>query len=289
MKDFEEIYDKLMVQFKDKAELIENEKKKASNYAFKKLIRPILLIITIFIILVLITKKLEILILLIFIPGPLAIYYFITKGNQIRTNITPSTDVMNQIYNVIITNSFDGLTYCNQAKGISKETYDKGCFKKYSKYYSEVELNGILNNKNKVEMSYVVTTNEYFDRNSAGRKNIHYIFSGYLLLIELNNKSNVKMRIDEQEVDFLDDQSPSFKNDEMINNIKNILKKFKKENNILADCTLINNQMYLRVYTSAFGIQELDYILDKEILRKYYVGISKIISLANEILKCINE
>ncbi len=289
MKDFDRIYDELYSQFKDKAEFIESEKKKANNYALKKLIKPIVLIIAIFIILVLITKQLEFLILLIFIPGPLLIYYFMAKGSKIRTNITPNMDIMDKIYNAIITNSFEGLKYCNQTKGISKETYDKGCFEKYGKYYSDAELEGILNNKNKIEMSYVATSNEYMDRNKRPFKDIHYLFRGYVLLIGLTNNSNIKIRMNEQKVEFLDEQSSSIKNDDMINNIQNILKKFKKENNIAADCTLINNQMYIRVLTNAFGIQGLDYILDKEILRKYYDGINKIINLANEILKNINE
>ena len=289
MKDFDRIYDELYSQFKDKAEFIESEKKKANNYALKKLIKPIVLIIAIFIILVLITKQLEFLILLIFIPGPLLIYYFMAKGSKIRTNITPNMDIMDKIYNAIITNSFEGLKYCNQTKGISKETYDNGCFEKYSKYYSDAELEGILNNKNKIEMSYVATSNEFMEGSKRPFKDIHYLFRGYVLLIGLTNNSNIKIRMNEQKVEFLDEQSSSIKNDDLINNIQNILKKFKKENNIAADCTLINNQMYIRVLTNAFGIQGLDYILDKEILRKYYDGINKIINLANEILKNINE
>ena len=282
MKDFDRIYNELYSKFKDRAEIIESEKKRANDYALKKLIKPIVLIIAIFTIIVFITKKLEILILLIFIPGPLLIYYLMSKGSKIRTNITPKMDIMDEIYNTIITNSYEGLTYCNQAKGISKETYDNGRFEKYSKYDSEAELNGILNNKNKIEMSYVATSNESFN-------DIYYLFRGYLLLIELNNKSNIKMRINEQKAEYLDEQSSSIKNDDTINNIQNILKEFKKENNIAADCTLINNQMYIRVLTNAFDIQGLAYILDKEILRKYYDGINKIINLANEILKSINE
>lgn len=289
MKDFDEIYDELYSQYKDKVELIENEKKNANSYALKKLIKPIVLIIAIFIILVLITKQLEFLILLLFIPGPLLIYYFMNKGSKIRSNITPSMDIMDKIYNAIITNSFDGLTYCNQAKGMSKETYDNGCFEKYSKYYSDAELEGILNNKNKIEMSYVATSNEYMDSDKRPFKDIHYLFRGYVLLIGLTNNSNTKIRMNEQKVEFLDEQSSSIKNDDMINNIQNILKKFKKENNIVTDCTLINNQMYLRILTNSFDIQGLDYILDKESLKKYYDGINKIINLASEILKNINE
>ena len=65
------------------------------------------------------------------------------KESKIRTNITHNMDILDEIYNTIITNSYDGLMYNNQAKGISKETYDNGCFRNYSKYYSEAELNGI--------------------------------------------------------------------------------------------------------------------------------------------------
>ncbi|MBE6158666.1 MAG: hypothetical protein E7159_02455 [Firmicutes bacterium] len=288
MKDFDKIYDELYSLYKDKTELIENEKKQADNYALKKMIKPIVSIIVIFIFLVLITKSLEILILLIFIPGPLWIYYCMSKGSKIRANITHNMDIMDEIYNTIITNSYEGLMYSNQAKGISKETYDNGCFENYTNYYSEAELNGILNNKNKIEMSYVATSNEYKDRDKRPFKEVHYLFRGYLLLIVLNNKSNIKMRISEKKVEYLDSQGTSIKNDDMINNIQNILKEFKKENNIATDCTFINNQMYLRVLTNSFSIQ-VDNILDKENLRKYFDSINKIINLANEILKEIDE
>ncbi len=36
MKEFDKIYDELYSLYKDKAELIENEKKQAGNYALKK-------------------------------------------------------------------------------------------------------------------------------------------------------------------------------------------------------------------------------------------------------------
>ena len=287
MKDFEEIYNGLYSEFNDKAEHMNDELKEIKNYSIKKLVKPIIIIIIFFTILILITKKFELLFLLLFIPGPLLIYYFMAKGSKVRTTYTPNMDIMNQIYNKIINDSFDGLTYCNQTKGIDKSTYDNGLFGEYDKYYSEAELKGVLNNSNKLEMSYVATSKEYMDGSKRPFKDIHYTFRGYLLLIELNKKTNMQIRINDKKIELLNKQDSSTKDDYLINNIQNILKEFKQKNNIATDCTLTNDKMYVRVATNALGIHGLDYILDKEILKKYYDEINEMINLANELLKIL--
>ena len=287
MKDFEEIYNGLYSEFNNKAEHMNDELKEIKNYSLKKLIKPIIIIVIFFTILILVTKKFELLFLLLFIPGPLLIYYFMAKGSKIRTTYTPNMDIMNQIYNKLISDSFDGLTYCNQSKGIDKSTYDNVFFGEYDKYDSEAELKGVLNNSNNLEMSYVATSKEYMDGSKRPFKDIHYTFRGYLLLVQLNKTTNMQIRINDKKIELLNKQDSSTNDDYIINNIQNILKEFKQKNNIATDCTLINDKMYVRVASNALGIHGLDYILDKEILKKYYDGINEMINLANELLRIL--
>ena len=287
MKEFEEIYNDLYSRFNDKAEHMNELVKEIKMYALKKLVKPIIVIILLLTILIFITKKIELLILLVFIPGPLLMYYYIVKGSKIRTTYTHNMDIMDQIYNIIINDGFEGLTYCNHTKGIDKSTYDIGLFEKYEKYYSEGELKGVLNNSNKFEMSYVVTYNKYLNSKRVD-DDIHYTFRGYLLLIELNEKRNMQIRIDDKKIVLLNKQAETIKYDYLINNIQNVLKEFKKKNNKVTDCTLINGKMYVRIAMDGLGIDHgLNYILDKENIREYYNGINELICLANELLKTI--
>ena len=160
-------------------------------------------------------------------------------------------------------------------------------FEKYEKYYSEAELKGVLNNSNKFEMSYVVTYNKYLNSKRVD-DDIHYTFRGYLLLIELNEKRNMQIRIDDKKIVLLNKQAETIKYDYLINNIQNVLKEFKKKNNKVTDCTLINGNMYVRIAMDGLGIDHgLNYILDKENIREYYNGINELICLANELLKTI--
>ena len=136
-------------------------------------------------------------------------------------------------------------------------------------------------------MSYVATSKEYMDGSKRPFKDIHYTFRGYLLLVQLNKTTNMQIRINDKKIELLNKQDSSTKDDYIINNIQNILKEFKQKNNIATDCTLINDKMYVRVASNALGIHGLDYILDKEILKKYYEGINEMINLANELLRIL--
>ena len=59
-----------------------------------------------------------------------------------------------------------------------------------------------------------------------------------------------------------------------------------------SNVTVCDNKMYIRITTNAFDYiiyNNINNLLNKDILEKYYDGINKIINLANEILKNINE
>ena len=133
MKDFEQIYNKIYSKFKDKAEEINNNQKEIKKQALLKLLKLVIIIAIIFLILILATKNMEILVLLIFVPGPLTIYYYMLKGEKIRNTITPDIHILEEIYATLVSEGFEGLNYTAYKKGISADIYNKGKYDVYTK------------------------------------------------------------------------------------------------------------------------------------------------------------
>ena len=283
LKDFEEIYNKIYIKFKDKIEEISNTQKEIQQQALFKMIKFAIIIAIIFLVLILVTKNMELLALLIFVPGPLMLYYFSARGNKIRTTeLDIDTDkIQEQIHKDVISDCFNGLQY-NGKQGISSEIYDKGRYGNYNKYYSEDRIEGILKSKNehRIEMSYIATS-----RGSTSRDNFIWTFRGYFLVVELNKSTKLQVKINEEKIEYLDNQGSIEENNVMPYNIQNILKQFKEKNKIAYDVTICYDKLYIRLLTNEFVYN----ILNKNSLKKYYNGITEIINLTSEILKNIDE
>ena len=283
LKDFEEIYNKIYFKFKDKIEEINNNQKEIKKQALFKMIKFAIIIAIIFLVLILVTKNMELLALLIFVPGPLMLYYFSARGNKIRTTeLDIDTDkIQEQIHKDVISDCFNGLQY-NGKQGISSEIYDKGRYGNYNKYYSEDRIEGILKSKNghRIEMSYIATS-----RGSTSRDNFIWTFRGYFLVVELNKSTKLQVKINEEKIEYLDNQGSIEENNVMLYNIQNILKQFKEKNKIASDVTICYDKLYIRLLTNEFVYN----ILNKDSLKKYYNGITEIINLTSEILKNIDE
>lgn len=283
MKDFEEIYDKIYSEFMEKVDSLNNNQKKIKKYVFLKLIKLIIIIAIIFLFLILITKNAELLVLLIFVPGPLMIYYFILKGRKMRnTKLDMDIDTMqDKIYNTIVSECFNRLQY-NSKQGINSEIYDKGKFEKYDEYYSNDKIEGILNSGNNIKMSYVAT--------SRGRRqfdSFRWIFSGYFLEVELNKSTKIQMKITDNKIEYFDGQVSKAESDTIINTIRNILTQFKKVNKVTPEITIYDDKLYIRVLINDFEDNNYNKILNKDSLKKYYKWITGILELTDKIIKIL--
>lgn len=288
VKDFEEIYNKIYFKFKDKIEEINNNQKEIKKQALLKLLKLVVIIVIIFIILILTTKNMEILILLIFVPWPLTLFYFATKGKKIR-NAGLNKDISkirDQIYQDLITNCFNGFNY-NSNKGISSKIYNNGNYGHYREYYSSDMIEGKINNKNKISISYVATS---IGSNLGRRDNLYFTFRGYFLDIKLNKAIEYNMRVNAKKIEYFEEQIPNEKIEKIAKAIQNIINQFKEKDKV--DVTICKDKLYIRFLTNPFDYNysyNIFNIFSKETLEKYYNGITEIINLTSEILKHIDE
>jgi len=289
MKDFKQIYNNIYSKYKDRVEEINNAQKEITKQALLKVLGLIIMIAIIFTILILKTNNIELLVLLCPVLGLLFIYYGILKGKKISTTITPNIHILEEIYSTLISEGFEGLEYSGYKKGISAKTYNKGKYEKYQKFDSEAEIEGVLNNKNEIKLSYVATSwrdiNRYDSHIHRGR--IHYIFRGYFVEAKLNKSTKMQIKINKKIIKYLDNQDLNEKNNTIAQNIQIILKQFKESNKMDSDVTICDDTIFIRISTNIFNYNKSNDILNKDSLEKYYNGITEILNLTDKIIESI--
>lgn len=292
MKEFEEIYNKVME--KSGAELEELRKESRAVY-----IRSLYIILPIAIILTILLKTPFILFVSLFI----FILISALSGKHRKYNEA----FKEKIIAPFIKEYNENLEY-NPKMGMDRKTYLAGEFEGYfDRYYSEDLITGELDGNHKIIMAEVHTQNESTD--SEGHTSTTTIFHGLFAQIDLNKSIEQKIKIrrngislfsgkervklDSSEFEKLFDV---YSTDAitavrlLTSDVMEMLIEFRNKNKVIPEITIKNNKLYLRFYTgSVFEASSSNDGLNKEKLQKHYNIINFTLGLTEKVIKNIND
>ena len=269
MKNFDEVYNDIITKYKNNGIKVTNDLKDIKKVSFIKLIKILLIFITIIFIFLLFKLYVFAIIVIFFLPLVLFINISLTRGKMIRENIMPQDNIMKDVFKDIINNGFDNINYVFDKDGLEKIVYQEVFLDDSSKYESNLELFGKLPNDLKFNLSYVAAWNEFRDSNDIKRSTC-WMFRGYVFEIDLDNYNNINAIINKSKIDGT------------INEITNKIKDEIASYDMQSECVIKDNKLFIRIQTNAFDFN-LDDILNKDIIKKYYDNINNIIDYATNI------
>ena len=135
MKDFESIYDKLCINFKQRVDMVTDEYKSINKEAFKKVSTVFIVAAIILVVVGYYINSYMVLIILGFLLGPLAIAFLIIRGKKMSGSNAFGDELPLEIYRAILKELPYELTYTNLEK-MDQEEYDSYEFESYSNYMS---------------------------------------------------------------------------------------------------------------------------------------------------------
>lgn len=279
LEKLNEIYDNIYLKSVEKNKELNNKIKQIKHNTKITILKIFGIILCIVIFLVFITKNIELLVLLIFVPGPLYIYYLAHKGSEMRkANLNNDTETLyNDIRTNIIQQINTGLKY-NANEGILKETYNKGLYENYDRFYSEDKIEGLLD-KSKVTISYVATSNGHTP--DRGYNEFKWLFRGYFITFDFVNNKNLKIKIKKDGIEELEQKLLNGEDEVFVKNIKNQIELYIEKSKLTPEVTIIHNKVYIRIRANSLDND----LLDKTNLKNYYNGINNIVQLIISVLK----
>lgn len=296
MRNFNEVYEKLYAEKNEKLELLRKQKAK--------------------ILMVIIATVMAMIIGLIIFPFWLIfsfLFIFFIVDIFIIFNISKSYNYTEtfkkEVIEIFIKECDSNLNFYPE-RGINSSTYRQGEFEGYDNYYSEDLIEGILDEKYKVEMSEVRTEDESTD--SDGDTTTTTVFHGIFGKVEcakqipgfikihsdkgflgnLFGKKN-KIEMDSSEFEkYFDVYSldPIMTMQILTSDIMEMLIEFKERSKIEYEITLKDKQMYIRFHTGGvFEPKLFGQSLDFDTLKKYYDIIDFIFKVTRAVNKVIEE
>lgn len=281
MKDFESIYNKLYLNYKQQADMIAEKYKSISIEAFKK-------VLTFFIIAAIILggvgyyiHNYSILFLLAFLIMPLIIAYFIIRATKIRESNAIYEDLPLKIYRSVLEELPYGLTY-NNIDNMSQEEYDSYGFERYANYMSYSQFNGVFNGNNPFKMNYVGVSIRHGEDTS-------YPFRGYVVVVDLHSDKQVDVMIRENNHTYSDESMKIDRIENTIAKIKELLHSYNKNTILFCDCKIKNNKLIVRTYGNYYETLKFNNLLNKKVLKNYYENLYVLFEITNKILNLVEE
>ncbi len=194
----------------------------------------------------------------------------------------------------------------NSAIGIHTGEYSKTWQEKYNRYHAEDDINGILKNNCRFEMSDVSA--QYVTYDSEDREQVKTVFSGIFARIELpknfidelyicgkskdiENLERVKMDSSEFEKNFRVYASNKIITFQLLTmDIMQSLIEYKQNNNIEFEICIKGNLLYIRYWTGdIFELGMGKEITDHDIIQKYYNILDFTVKLSERLSDIILE
>ena len=206
MKNFNDVYEKIYVQWQPRLEQLRNEAKKET------IIKITMLIVGFFS--CIFGMMNENFISVIFVIFVLIISLLIFH----KRNSTYNNEFKDKVITAIVKSYTDNLSYSPNS-GISSVTYIDGEFERFDRYKSEDGIRGELEHGYKINMSEVHTEDRYTDSDG----NTHYttLFHGLYAKVEIDKYIPTKIRIRKNTIKFFD-------NEEQYKSNRNIVAKLYK-------------------------------------------------------------
>jgi len=296
MRNFNEVYEKLYAEKNEKLELL--RKQKASKML-------IVIIITIVVSIIGVVTLSSFGFAIVFFAFIIAI--IATVGISKKYNYTGT--FKKEVIETFIKECDSNLNFYPE-RGISSNVYRQGEFEGYDNYYSEDLIEGILDEKYKVEMSEVRTEDESTD--SDGDTTTTTVFHGIFGQVDcakqipgfikihsdkgflgkvFGKKNKIEMDSSEFEKHFDVYSLDSIMTMQILtSDIMEMLIEFKERSKIEYEITLKDKQMYIRFHTGGvFEPKLFGQSLDFDILKKYYDIIEFIFRVTRAVNKVIAE
>lgn len=286
MKNFNDVYEKIYVQWQPRLEQLRNEAKKET------IIKITMLIVGFFS--CIFGMMNENFISVIFGIFVLIISLLIFH----KRNSTYNNEFKDKVITAIVKSYTDNLSYSPNS-GISSVTYIDGEFERFDRYKSEDGIRGELEHGYKINMSEVHTEDRYTDSDG----NTHYttLFHGLFAKVEIDKYIPTKIRIRKNTIKFFDNEeriemdSGEFEKMYDIyssNKIvamqlftSDLLQMFVDFKDIKPELTIKGNLIYIRFETgNVFEANIFQDALDYKTLKRYYDIIGFVLKLA-EIMK----
>lgn len=291
MKNFNDVYEKIYVQWQPRLEQLRNEAKKET------IIKITMLIVGFFS--CIFGMMNENFISVIFGIFVLIISLLIFH----KRNSTYNNEFKDKVITAIVKSYTDNLSYSPNS-GISSVTYIDGEFERFDRYKSEDGIRGELEHGYKINMSEVHTEDRYTDSDG----NTHYttLFHGLFAKVEIDKYIPTKIRIRKNTIKFFDNEeriemdSGEFEKMYDIyssNKIvamqlftSDLLQMFVDFKDIKPELTIKGNLIYIRFETgNVFEANIFQDALDYKTLKRYYDIIGFVLKLAEIMKKNIKE
>ena len=283
MKDFESVYNKICLKFKERVDLVNSEYKVAKKEAFKIaryfLIGGALLTIGAY-------YYFKIPAVLAIIPATLVATlaaYAIKLDKISKSSPTLDGSILVDIYNAVLSELSPGARYIKD-RGFDEQVYEMGDYASYDSLSSDTSVEGKLKDGTSFKTAYVVA--------SKGKgEDLTYTFRGYVTDIDLSKNFNEKFMIDDDGISPLEDGNDVKLNvdESFVKSISEMLKNYKIENKTNADVTIINNKLLIRVNSIYAEWITISAPLNKKRLEAFYNNMYEILELSNNIVNKIKE
>ncbi len=296
MRNFNEVYEKLYAEKNEKLELL--RKQKASKMLM-------VIIVTIIVAIIGIVTLSSFGFAVVFLACVIAIITTVRISN--KYNYTGA--FKKEVIETFIKECDSNLNFYPE-RGISSNIYRQGEFESYDNYYSEDLIEGILDERYKVEMSEVRTEDESTD--SDGDTTTTTVFHGIFGRVEcakqipgfikihsdkgllgnlFGKKNKIEMDSSEFEKHFdVYTLNPIMTMQILTSDIMEMLIEFKEKSKIKYEITLKGANMYIRFHTGGvFEPKLFGQSLDFDTLKKYYDIIEFIFRVTRAVNKVIAE
>ncbi len=281
MKDFESIYNKLCLNYKQQVDMVTEEYKSINKESFKK-------VFTIFIIAAIILggvgyyiHNYSILFLLAFLIMPLLLVFFIIRSGKIRESNAIYEDLPLKIYRSVLEELPYELTY-NNLESMSQEEYDSYEFERYSDYVSYSQFNGVFNEKNHFKMNYVGVSTGHGEDTT-------FPFRGYVIVVDLSDDKQIDVMINAKKHTYSDESMKTDRIENTIAKIKELLHFYNKNTILFCDCKIKNNKLIVRTYGNYYEMLKFNNLLNKKVLKNYYENLYVLFEITNKILNLVEE
>ena len=297
MKSFNEIYEEL---YKENNDGLEKLRKKSRT---ESVVSVIAIIIAVFIFIKLSSSTIWLAMILTCSICIIAAVKMFNNSKKFRTSFKEN------IIKSFIKNIDEGLNFYPE-KGISSGLYRAGEFESYDRFYSEDEIEGMLDGKYAVRMSEVHTLDESTD--SEGHTTTTTVFHGLFGVIDCsksihtnlkvrNNKGmlgklftgKTKIEMDSEEFEKFFDiyaENKIIAMQILTSDVMALMIDFREQYKIKYELTINDNKIYIRFHTGdVFEPKAFKSALDYDMLKKYYDIIEFVFSVSREINKAIDK
>ena len=283
MKDFESVYDKICLKFKERVDLVNSEYKAAKKEAFK-IARYFLIGGAILTIGTYYYFKTPAVLAIMLATIVAALVVYATKLDKIsKSSPTLDGSILVDIYNAVLSEFSPGARYIKD-RGFDEQVYDMGDYDSYDRLSSDSSVEGKLKDGTSFKTAYVVTS-------KGNGENLTYTFRGYVTDIDLSKNFNQKFMIDDDGISPLEDGNDVKLNvdESFVKSISEMLKNYKIENKTNADVTIIDNKLLIRVNSIYAEWITISAPLNKKRLEAFYNNMYEILELSNNIVNKIKE